>query len=397
METQKKIEEIEKKLEDISTFAPALNKNMAGLYIHIPFCRSRCIYCDFYSTTLVGMQERYVDALIEELRLRKDYLGGEQINTIYLGGGTPSQLSCDNIARLFRHLPVAEAGSNGEITVECNPDDVDDHLAETLHSVGVNRVSMGAQSFSDDRLRFLRRRHNAGQVKEAVETLRHNGIANISIDLMFGFPGETLEDWIADIDEALKLNVKHISAYSLMYEEGTPLYKMLESGKVKEIDEELSRQMYYTLVDKLESAGYEHYEISNFARPGHVALHNSSYWNGTPYLGIGAGAHSYDRKSRQWNVADIAIYINKVEKGEIPFTREVIDERTRYNDMITTALRTRQGLSLEECGTYREYLLENARQSIDNGLLTISDGFARLTRKGLYVSDDVMSDLIAIV
>ncbi len=367
---------------------------MAGLYIHIPFCKSRCIYCDFYSTTFADRQDGYVDALAEELRLRSGYLGGERISTVYLGGGTPSQLSCGNLVRLFRHLPVAETGSSGEITVECNPDDVDDRLAQTLRSVGVNRVSMGAQSFSDDRLRFLHRRHRACQVKDAVETLRRNGISNISIDLMFGFPDETLADWEADIDEAVKLNVEHISAYSLMYEEGTALYRMLEKGIVKEVDEELSRRMYYTLIDKLEAAGYLHYEISNFSRPGYASLHNGNYWNDTPYIGIGAGAHSYDRKSRQWNVADIDVYINKVKNGEVPFTKEDIDSPTHYNDMVTTALRTRRGLELSKCGEYREYLLKSAHNAVEHGLLSVEGGFVRLTREGLYVSDDVMSDLI---
>ncbi len=367
---------------------------MAGLYIHIPFCKSRCIYCGFYSTTLADWQDRYVGALIGELQLRANYLGGEPISTVYLGGGTPSQLSADNLIRLFRNLPIAETDNCREITVECNPDDVDDRLAETLRSVGVNRVSMGAQTFSDDRLRFLHRRHRAAQVHTATDILRRNGISNISIDLMFGFPDETLEEWTADIDKAVELDVEHISAYGLMYEEGTPLYRMLENGMVKDIDEELSRRMYYTLVDKLEAAGYRHYEISNFSRPGYASLHNGNYWNGTPYMGIGAGAHSYDRQSRQWNVADLSQYINNVESGIVPFTREVLDEPTRYNDMVTTALRTRKGLALDLCGDYREYLLKNAHNAMENGLLTVEDGFVRLTRSGLYVSDDVMSDLI---
>ena len=367
---------------------------MAGIYVHIPFCKSRCIYCDFYSTTLANRQDRYVETMAKELALRSGYLHGEPIETIYIGGGTPSQLSHANIIRLFDALPHPIAG--GEVTFECNPDDIDDQLADTLRRVGVNRISMGVQSFSDSRLKFLNRRHNSRQVKEAVGLLRGKGIRNISIDLIFGFPGESIEEWEDDIREALLLDVEHISAYSLMFEEGTPLYRMLEKGVVKEIDENVSRRMYYLLIDKLEEAGYEHYEISNFGKRGFASRHNSSYWADVPYLGIGAGAHSYDRASRQWNVADIDVYINKVEKGEIPFTRETIDGKTRYNDMITTALRTRRGIDLEKCGEYKDYLLKNARNAIDNGLLTIDNGFARLTREGLYVSDDVMSDLVFI-
>ncbi len=368
---------------------------MSGIYVHIPFCKSRCIYCDFYSTTLAQRQDGYVDALVRELDLRRDYLKGEPVSTIYIGGGTPSQLSHDNITRLFDALPHS-AADGGEVTFECNPDDIDEGLVDTLLRAGVNRISMGAQSFSDARLKFLNRRHNSSQVREAVKLLRGKGIHNISIDLIFGFPGESMEEWEADIDEALRLDVNHLSAYSLMFEEGTPLYRMLEKGVVKEIDENVSREMYYLLIDKLESSGYEHYEISNFSRPGYASRHNSSYWADVPYLGIGAGAHSYDRMSRQWNVANIDIYINKVGKGEIPFTRETIDGKTRYNDMITTALRTRRGLDLEKCGEYKDYLLKNAQGVISNGLLTIDGGFARLTREGLYVSDDVMSDLVFI-
>ncbi len=380
----------------INSFEYLLNTYflMAGIYIHIPFCKSRCIYCDFYSTTLASRQDQYVETLAKELTLRKDYLHGVPIETIYIGGGTPSQLSPGNIIRLFDALPHPIA--DGEVTFECNPDDIDDTLVDTLRRAGVNRISMGVQSFSDSRLKFLNRRHSSQQVKDAVRLLREKGIRNISIDLIFGFPGENLKDWEDDIREALLLDVEHISAYSLMFEEGTPLYRMLEKGMVKEIDENLSREMYYLLIDRLEGAGYEHYEISNFGKPGFASRHNSSYWADVPYLGIGAGAHSYDRASRQWNVADIDIYINNVGKGEIPFTRETIDDKTRYNDMITTALRTRRGIDLEKCGSYKDYLLKNAQNSMDNGLLTIDDGFARLTREGLYVSDDVMSDLVFI-
>ncbi len=367
---------------------------MAGIYVHIPFCKSRCIYCDFYSTTLASRQDGYVDALVKELEIRKDYLHGEQVETIYIGGGTPSQLSEQNIHKLFHALPHPVDG--GEATFECNPDDISDSLVKTLHQVGVNRISMGVQSFSDARLKFLNRRHNSSQVRDAVRLLRDNGIHNISIDLIFGFPNETVGEWESDIDEALRLDVNHLSAYSLMFEEGTPLYRMLEKGIVQEIDEDVSREMYYLLIDRLEAAGYEHYEISNFARPGYASRHNSSYWAEVPYLGIGAGAHSYDKNSRQWNIADIDIYINKVETGDIPFTREIIDGKTRYNDMVTTALRTRKGINLEKCGEYRKYFIENAHNAVNNGLLSIDGDYAHLTREGLYVSDDVMSDLMFI-
>lgn len=235
--------------------------------------------------------------------------------------------------------------------MECNPDDVTEEFCETLKLLPVNRVSMGAQTFSDHRLRFLHRRHNAAEVKTAVERLRGIGIRNISIDLMFGFPQETLADWQSDITAAINLGVEHISAYSLMYEEGTTLYRMLEQGKIEEIDEETSRQMYEQLISQLTEAGYEHYEISNFARPGKRSHHNSSYWHEIPYIGIGAAAHSYKRNGkamRSWNVDDISEYISRINQGELPSESETLDLNTRYNDLITTALRTSDGIDIEK-------------------------------------------------
>ena len=400
--------------------------SMAGLYIHIPFCASRCIYCSFYSTTLLHLQNRYVNALCREMELRKVAAGSasQAISTIYLGGGTPSQLSPKNLRKLFQHIyKVYGIGNaqystfnipNTEITIECNPDDLTDSFVATLSQLPVNRVSMGIQTFSDKRLRFLHRRHTAHQAIEAVTRLRHAGINNISIDLMFGFPDETLDDWQRDIDAALALNVEHISAYSLTYEEGTSLYHMLqgagekgnEETRIEKLNEEIERQMYELLIDSLEAAGYEHYEISNFAKiiqksPHHPSscrsLHNSNYWNGTSYIGIGAAAHSYNTVSRQWNVADIRKYMESIEQGIIPCEREELDDATRYNDLITTALRTREGIflpSLEQ--PYRNYFMENAKNAIGNGLLDIDNDHIHLTRKGLFVSDDVMSDLIYI-
>ena len=316
---------------------------MAGLYIHIPFCKSRCVYCGFYSTTGLELRERYVDALCREMEIRGER---NDIETIYLGGGTPSQLSIEQLQRLF--IYINKVKEDAEITIEMNPDDVTAEFAAELQQLGVNRVSMGAQTFNDERLRFLHRRHNAKQVHQAVETLRQAGFKNISIDLMYGFPEETLDDWKADIEEALSLDVEHISSYCLMYEEGTPLYQLLEQGKVSEVDEELERQMYYTLKDRLEAAGYEHYEISNFARPGFRSRHNSSYWQGIPYIGIGAAAHSYDINTRSWNIADIRQYITGIEQGQRLYESETLDEVTRYNDAVTVALRTCEGLDLSK-------------------------------------------------
>ncbi len=368
----------------------------AGLYVHIPFCASRCVYCGFYSTTSLSLRQRYVDALCREMRMLPFK---PKISTIYLGGGTPSQLTHEELYQLFSCIyNVYEVSSDAEVTMECNPDDIAEGMFKDLP---VNRVSMGAQTFSDERLRFLRRRHTSKQVDLAVDTLRHDGIHNISIDLMFGFPGETLDDWNNDVAHAISLTPEHISAYGLMFEEGTPLYRLLEEGKVREIDEELSLRMYSGLVDMLGAAGYEHYEISNFARldSGGASKwrsrHNSSYWHDIPYIGLGAGAHSYYQMTRHWNPDNIIMYMDAVEQGSLPYEEEKIDSDTHYDDIITTALRTREGICLDKLDNgHRDFLLENAKPYVDRGFLALEDGHLRLTREGINVSNRIMSDLM---
>lgn len=361
---------------------------MAGIYIHIPFCKSRCIYCGFYSTTGLELRRHYIDALCREWQLRQQELK-EPLDTIYLGGGTPSQLTSEQLRQLFAALPHATT----EVTIECNPDDVSASYAAALSQLPINRVSMGAQTFDDQRLRFLHRRHTSAQVLQAVQHLRDAGIRNISIDLMYGFPDETQEDWQRDIDAAIALNVEHISAYCLMVEEDTPLYHM----RTNPCDEESERQMYELLIDKLTAAGYEHYEISNFARPGYRSRHNSSYWHDVPYIGLGAAAHSYDGQGRQWNVADIQQYIKAIERGCIPCEREELDNDTHYNDRVTVALRTSDGLDLTTLSDrHRQYCLKEAQQFLTDGLLTMNGQRMVLTRKGLFVSDMVMSGLMLV-
>ena len=384
---------------------------MAGIYIHIPFCRSRCIYCGFYSTTSLALRQRYVDAVCCELRNHRDW----PTSTIYLGGGTPSQLTITQLRQIFDVLyKYNKVETDAEVTIEVNPDDVTPDFASALAHLPVNRVSMGAQTFDDDRLRFLHRRHTAEQISSAVTLLRNAGIHNLSIDLMYGFPGESLADWDRDITAALALNVEHLSAYCLMIEEGTPLWRMVSSQRDSQgdwhkcaisdgtevpvpmtVDEELERQMYDRLIDRLTADGYEHYELSNFARPGYRSRHNSSYWNGTPYIGIGAAAHSYNLSNRSWNISDLQSYINGIENGESVSESEPIDEDTRYNDLITVALRTCEGLDLSTLSDrHRDYCIKNARRFIDSGLLRLHNNHLILTRAGLFVSDMIMSELI---
>lgn len=373
-----------------------------GIYIHIPFCKSRCIYCGFYSTTNKELKERYVDALIREIHMRKDdfarlgtSLSPSTTSTVYFGGGTPSSLSVCDIERIVGALESTFNGTPSEVTLEMNPDDVTKDYIKAVRQVGINRISMGIQTFDDSRLQFIRRRHNASQAEKAVMTIREEGIHNVSIDLMFGFPNQTMDEWVTDIDKAIALHPTHISAYSLMYEEGTPLFRMLQKGEISQIDDETSLAMYTELINRLTTNGYEHYEISNFAMPGYRSVHNSSYWHDTPYLGFGAAAHSYNKDTRSWNIPDLKKYIESIESGVLPSESEVIDADTHYNDLITTALRTREGLNLDDLPQkYREYALVNARKSISEHLLEATDSHIRLTREGLFVSDMVMSELI---
>ena len=372
--------------------------SMSGIYAHIPFCKSRCIYCGFYSTTLLSLQDDYVDAMLRELDNRRDYLPDEPVTTIYIGGGTPSMLSAHNLSRLCRQLKEYAGSSLQEFTVECNPDDITPQLASLLYSLGVNRVSMGAQTFSDERLAFIHRRHKAHQVKEAVENLRNAGITNISIDLMFGFHDETVENWKCDIEQALSLGVQHISAYSLMYEEGTPLYRLLENGKIKEINEELSLEMYDTLINLLSDAGYEHYEISNFALPGLYSRHNSSYWDGTPYLGLGAAAHSYDGEVRRCNIADLRGYMHHIIDQDVAYSEERLSPSEQYDETVMLALRTARGLDTSIIHhrfgqDIYDYLMLQARPHIAAGLLTAQAGWLRLTPEAVMVSDNIIIDL----
>lgn len=380
---------------------------MAGLYIHIPFCKSRCIYCGFYSTTADHLRQRYVDALCMEARQRPTDL---PIETIYLGGGTPSQLAPAQLRQLFDALyNIYKVSSSAEVTIECNPDDVTADYATALSQFPVNRVSMGAQTFDDQRLRFLHRRHTASQVPQAVHRLREAGIRNISIDLMYGFPDETLDDWQHDIDAALSLDVDHLSAYCLMIEEGTALYELMKTpclgGETKPSlnredlgeSEELERQMYEHLIDRLTAAGYEHYEISNFARPGLRSRHNNSYWTDIPYIGLGAAAHSYDGHQRRWNPDDIHLYIKGIETGHPESESEPIDDATHYNDRVMLSLRTCEGLDLSSLTAQdTAYLLPLAQKYIDEGLLVLSGNHLRLSRQGLFVSDMVMADLMRV-
>lgn len=372
---------------------------MAGLYIHIPFCAKRCLYCDFFSNTDMKFKEPYIDAAIREMELRQEYIGGEPLDTIYFGGGTPSQLQQADFERIFEAADrLFGTSSCTEITLEANPDDMTPEYVASLRNLPFNRISMGVQSFKEKDLRFLNRRHDREQAR-AVGLCKENGIQNISIDLIYGLPGQTLEEWQENLDDAIRLEIPHISAYHLIYEEGTALYKLMEAGKVTPIEEDLSVTLFSTLINRLTEAGYLHYEISNFGRPGYFSRHNSSYWTGTKYIGIGPSAHSYNGESRQWNISSLPRYLQGIKAGIPDIEIEELDINTKYNDFIITGLRTMWGIRTadirERFGEEKQtYLEQQAATYLRQGLLIRENDTLTLSKKGIFISDGIMSDLL---
>lgn len=373
---------------------------MAGIYIHIPFCKTRCVYCDFYSSTQSELKDAYIQALCKELEMRREYLDGEPIETIYWGGGTPSQLEPEDFKQVFDVIQSIYGMEHcGEITLEANPDDLSPKYLKALTELPFNRLSMGIQTFNDDTLKLLKRRHTSKQAIQALRDARSAGFDNISIDLIYGLPGETRESWQYDLEQAIALRPDHISAYHLTYEEGTPLYTMLVNEQVKEVSEDNSLFFFSELTRQLSAAGYEHYEISNFCLSDRYSRHNSSYWKGVKYLGIGASAHSFNSTSRKWNVASIRKYIKGIDSCKRDVETEILDTSTRYNDLIITSIRTMWGLSLiqveETFGVdFVNYALKNAQKYLKNEEVTIQDNHLKLTPKGIFISDRIMSDLL---
>lgn len=373
-----------------------------GLYIHIPFCKSRCIYCDFYSTTCGSdVRQAYIGAVCNEMALRREYLSLPILSSVYIGGGTPSVLSPEELSRIFAAITEYwQLVPDAEVTLEANPDDITPDYAKALAALPINRVSMGVQSFDDDMLRFLHRRHTALQVHQAMDSLLSAGIDNLSIDLIYGLPNQTLDAWQEDLDKAFALPVSHASAYALIYEEGTALCRMREQGRVQETDEELSLQMYESLMNKAAAKGFLHYEISNFALPGREARHNSGYWSGMHYLGLGPAAHSFNGTSRQWNSPDLHAYTKAHGDtvGSELVTVETLTPQMQMEEMLLTRLRTAAGLNLTDfCHQFGQHaldaLLARANPYIKNKTLAIADEHLLLTHEGLFVSDDIISSL----
>ena len=375
---------------------------MAGIYIHIPFCKSRCIYCDFFTSTNEVEMNNYVQTLCKEIVLRKNEFANDFVKTIYIGGGTPSRLKRTHFDLIFGAINSNyKLSADMEITIESNPDDLSHNYVDMLCDLPVNRISIGIQSFDDQELRFLSRRHDANRAIEAVRYCQEKGFKNISIDLMYCLPNQTLAIWESNLQQTLDLDIQHVSAYHLIYEEKTHLYSLLQAGKVNPVDEDSSLVMFSTLIDTLTRGGFDHYEISAFAKPGFISQHNSSYWTGLKYLGFGPSAHSFDGEHRWWNISSLHKYIAGVNSSSLNIEKEDIDLTTKYNEYIITGLRTAWGIDLDILKTnfgkeLYDYFLQNAQRYFNLNYLKRENTNVTLTNKGIFISDGIMSDLMKV-
>lgn len=371
-------------------------KRLAGIYIHIPFCKSRCKYCDFFSTTHLEKQAQYVQALLVEIQDRLSIPNSQYpipnnqypISTIYIGGGTPSTLQVEHLRAIVEAIRREAKGERQEITLEANPGDITQEKARAWREMGINRLSIGVQSFEDELLQLIGRRHNAEQARQAVAIAQAAGFDNISIDLMYALPSQTMQQWQHDVAQALQLNVQHISTYGLIYEEGTALTTLLDHGIVEAVDEETEMQMYDYLVEQLTANGYIHYEVSNFALPNCESKHNSSYWNDTPYIGLGAGAHSYNGQQRQWNISDLDTYIQQANAHQLQPQIEQLTDEQRHIERIMLGLRTRHGVAANEIPMHK------AQGYINRGLLSAQGNRIVATTQGYHILNTIIEDLL---
>ncbi len=371
---------------------------MAGLYIHIPFCRQACHYCDFHFSTSSKHFEEMISALQKEIVIRKEYLNREKIETIYFGGGTPSLISAEILNSVFETIyNVHSVSEDTEVTLEANPDDLTKEYLQLLKQTPVNRLSIGIQSFHERDLMMMNRAHNATQALQCVPDAAMAGFNNISIDLIYGIQGMSFTEWLQNVDTALSLPVNHLSCYCLTVEPKTALAKQIQSGKISSVNDDDAVSQFEILLEKTESAGIPWYEVSNFAKPGFESRHNTSYWKGISYLGIGPSAHSFKGESRQWNVRNNSQYILAINKGEIPAETEILTAEQRFNETVLTSLRTRKGLTAMAVrnsgwpGAWKE-ITEQSNSKIADGLIMLNDETLSLTRKGLLFADAIAAD-----
>ncbi len=375
---------------------------MAGIYVHIPFCKQACHYCDFHFSTNLKFQTDLTEAIRKEFFLQNHYLKGEKIETIYFGGGTPSLLSAPELSNVLTTIHENfSVDSSAEVTLEANPDDLSRAKLHALKAIGVNRLSIGIQSFDDHILKFLNRVHNADIASDSVRAAREARFENISIDLIYAIPGQDMNAWKQNIAKAIDLSPEHISSYSLTIEEKTVFGKWASQKRIAVPDNDASASEMIALIDALESKGYHHYEVSNFAKPGYVSRHNSSYWRGEKYLGIGPSAHSFDGQSRQFNVSNNHQYHQSIQMGRVPASREKLSREDKINDTILTSLRTSWGANLEKLRVEHQYDLLNIHHAyidrlIDGNLAVLTNDTLILTRSGRLLADKIASDLFAI-
>lgn len=374
---------------------------MAGIYIHIPFCRQACHYCDFHFSTSMKKKDEMIQAIISEIKLRKDEFAQETVQTIYFGGGTPSVLSNGDIQLLigavYSNYTVA---SIPEITLEANPDDLSAERIREMAATPVNRLSIGIQSFFDADLKLMNRAHNATEAEVCItEAVKH--FDNISIDLIYGTPGMDNNRWQQNIEKALSFGVPHISSYALTVEPKTALHSFVQKGIIKQPSDESAQEQFYILTQRLKAEGFVHYELSNFGKEGYFSKNNTAYWLGKKYLGIGPSAHSYNGIYRSWNIANNALYVQSLTKGELPSEKEKLTIADRYNEYVMTGLRTIWGVSLQRVGNefgklYADYLCKEAAHFIGMGLLMMDNGILKTTDKGKFLADGIASDLFYI-
>ena len=372
---------------------------MAGLYIHIPFCKQACHYCDFHFSTNRELSHQLCEALAKELVLQKDYLKGEPLKTIYLGGGTPSILSQGELDGIFNTIAAHyKIDSHAEITLEANPDDLTSAKLLALRQVGINRLSIGIQSFDPEVLRFLNRAHDVEASLNCVTLARDAGFENLSIDLIYSIPGQDNLTWRKNLEQAIKLSPEHISSYSLSVEEKTTFGRWQRAGKLKAADEETAAQQFEILMEELELAGYEQYEISNFSKPGFHSRHNSSYWEQEPYLGIGPSAHSYNGNTRQFNLPNNHLYIKSLFENKMSFELETLTASNKINEYIFTTLRTNRGCDLVKLNLEHGYNIQIKNPTylnniIEHKLAFLDNHTLKLTRAGKLLADKIASDL----
>jgi len=372
---------------------------LAGIYLHIPFCKQACHYCNFHFTTSLRYKDELVAALVKEVTLQKNYLPEGNIDTIYFGGGTPSLLQINDCQLLIETIQQTfTVTADAEITLEANPDDITSEKLRGWKDAGINRLSIGVQSFFEEELRWMNRAHTATHARQCIELSLAAGFTNMTIDLIYGSPLLTDEMWEQNVQTAIGYNIPHLSCYALTVEEKTPLHKLISNQQKLPVDADKQGHQFLLLMQWLRAAGYEHYEVSNFAKPGHRSRHNSSYWKGQPYLGLGPSAHSFNGHERQWNVANNQQYIASIQQGLVPFEKEVLSATDQLNEYLMISLRTLEGIDLhiveEKWGPQeKERLLTSIKPSVQHGTILQQNNHIKLTDEGLLLADGIAASL----